>query len=86
MALAAGVDVGKINLDVSIAAGPVVRFDNTAKGITKLVKQRWGTSPWQYANPPAATSGCWSAVCGKPGGGASGPPKPGARFCQSLWL
>ena len=38
MALAAGVDVGKINLDVLIAEGPVVRFDNTAKGITKLVK------------------------------------------------
>ena len=38
MALAAGVDVGKANLDVSIAEGPVVRFDNTAKGITKLVK------------------------------------------------
>ena len=38
MALAAGVDLGKVNLDVSIAEGLVVRFDNTAKGITKLVK------------------------------------------------
>ena len=38
MAVAAGVDVGKVNLDVSLAEGPVVRFDNTAKGITKLVK------------------------------------------------
>ena len=36
--MVAGVDVGKANLDVSIAEGPVVRFDNTAKGITKLVK------------------------------------------------
>ena len=38
MTVAAGVDVGKANLDVSIAEGPVIRFDNTAKGITKLVK------------------------------------------------
>ena len=38
MAVVADVDVGKANLDVSIAEGPVVRFDNTAKGITKLVK------------------------------------------------
>ena len=36
MTVAAGVDVGKANLDVSIAEGPVIRFDNTAKGITKL--------------------------------------------------
>ena len=38
MTVAAGVDVGKANLDVSIAEGPVIRFDNTAKGITKLLK------------------------------------------------
>ena len=38
MTVAAGVDVGKANLDVSIAEGPVIRFDNTAKGTTKLVK------------------------------------------------
>ena len=38
MAAVAGVDVGKANLDVSIAEGPVIRFDNTAKGITKLLK------------------------------------------------
>ena len=38
MAVVAGVDVGKANFDVSIAEGPVVRFDNTAKGITKLVE------------------------------------------------
>ena len=38
MTVAAGVDVGKANLDISIAEGPVTRFDNTAKGITKLLK------------------------------------------------
>ena len=38
MAVVAGIDVGKANLDVSIEEGPVVRFDNTAKGITKVVK------------------------------------------------
>ena len=49
MTVAAGLDVGKANLDVSIAEGPVIRFDNTAKGITKLLKDlalaRRGT-PW----------------------------------------
>ena len=34
----AGVDVGKANLDVSVSEGPVFRFDNTAKGITRLLK------------------------------------------------
>ena len=34
----AGVDVGKANLDVSVSEGPVLRFDNTAKGITRLLK------------------------------------------------
>ncbi len=36
MATVAGVDVSKANLDVSVSEGPVVRFDNTTKGITKL--------------------------------------------------
>ena len=38
MAGVAGVDVSKGSLDVSVSEGPVFRFDNTAKGITKLVK------------------------------------------------
>ena len=38
MAVAIGVDVGKANLDVSVSEGPVVRFDNTKPGITKLLK------------------------------------------------
>ena len=38
MPVAAGVDVGKAKRDVSIAEGPVVRFDSTTRGITKLVK------------------------------------------------
>ena len=36
--MVAGIDVGKANLDVSISRGPVLRFDNTASGITKLRK------------------------------------------------
>ncbi len=38
MATVAGVGVSKANLDVSVSEGPVVRFDNTTKGITKLLK------------------------------------------------
>ncbi len=38
MAVVAGVDVGKVNLDVSVAEGPVVRFSNTAAGLTRLLK------------------------------------------------
>ena len=38
MVVTAGVDVGKASLDVSIYEGPVIRFDNTVKGIGKLLK------------------------------------------------
>ena len=38
MTMVAGIDVGKANLDVSVSGGPVLRFDNTAAGITKLRK------------------------------------------------
>ena len=38
MTMVAGIDVGKSNLDVSVSGGPVLRFDNTASGITKLRK------------------------------------------------
>lgn len=38
MTVAVGVDVGKVNLDVSVSEGPVARFDNTRVGITKLLK------------------------------------------------
>ena len=38
MVVVAGVDVGKANLDVSVSEGPVLRFDNTARGITRLLK------------------------------------------------
>ncbi len=36
--IVAGIDVGKANLDVSVAEGPVVRFDNTVEGISKLLE------------------------------------------------
>ena len=38
MVVTAGVDVGKASLDVSISEGSVIRFDNTVKGIGKLLK------------------------------------------------
>ena len=38
MAVVAGVDVGKASLDVSVSEGPVLWFDNTTKGITKLLR------------------------------------------------
>ena len=81
MALAAGVDLGKVNLDVSIAEGLVVRFDNTAKGITKLVKHlKVEDVTLAVCEPPAATSGCWSAVCGKPGWRCIWPTQAGCAL------
>ena len=38
MAVVAGVDVAKASLDVSVSEGPVLRFDNNTKGVTKLLK------------------------------------------------
>jgi transposase len=38
MAVVAGIDVGKLNLDASVSEGPVIRFDNTAAGLTRLLK------------------------------------------------
>ena len=38
MVTVAGVDVDKAHLDVSVSEGPVIRFDNTAQGIAKLLK------------------------------------------------
>ena len=38
MITAAGIDVGKANLNVSVCGGQVVRFDNTTAGITKLIE------------------------------------------------
>ena len=37
MKVVAGIDVGKASLDVSVSAGAVRRFDNTAEGLTALV-------------------------------------------------
>ena len=36
--IVAGIDIGKASLDVSVAEGPVIRFDNTVEGISKLLK------------------------------------------------
>ena len=37
MAVAAGIDVGKVNLEVSVSEGPVVRFAKPTEGITDLL-------------------------------------------------
>ena len=59
MTMVAGIDVGKANLEVSISRGPVLRFDNTASGITKLRKrlQEQGDRPSRLCQR-AATNGC----------------------------
>ena len=36
--IVAGIDVGKANLDVSVAEGPVIRFDDTVEGISKSLE------------------------------------------------
>ena len=38
VAVAAGIDVGKVNLEVSVSEGPVVRFANTTEDIADLLK------------------------------------------------
>ena len=55
MVVSAGVDVCKANLDVSISQGPLIRFDNTAKGHHQAGEtlDRARTSPWQYARLPS---------------------------------
>ena len=42
MVVVAGVDVGKANLDVSISEGPVLRFDNTARGHYQVAETPYG--------------------------------------------
>ena len=60
MVVTAGVDVGKASLDVSISEGSVIRFDNTVKGIGKLLKHLRNMSPpWSCVKPPAGTSDYW---------------------------
>ena len=69
MVVVAGVDVAKSSLDVSVCEGPVLQFDNSAKGITKLLNAdiwRSRKQPWPCANPPAGMSVCWSAAYGRP--------------------
>ena len=67
MVTVAGVDVGKANLDVSVSEGPVIRFDNTAQGIAKLLKYlSHKMPPWRCVNPPVATNDSWSVGYGRP--------------------
>ena len=45
MEVVAGIDVGKVSLDVSVSEGPVLRFDNTEKSITRLLKHLKESAP-----------------------------------------
>ncbi len=36
--IVAGIDVGKASLEVSVAEGPVIRFDNAVEGISNFLK------------------------------------------------
>ena len=38
MVVVAGIDVSKATLDVSISEGPVIRFENSATGIRRLLR------------------------------------------------
>ena len=38
MVVVAGIDVSKATLEVSVSEGPVLRFDNSATGIRRLVR------------------------------------------------
>ena len=38
MMIVVGADVGKVNLEVSVSEGPVVRFDNTVEGVARLLR------------------------------------------------
>ena len=61
MTAVAGIDVGKANLDVSVAGGQVARFDNTTAGITKLIRHlndQDTALARSGVNQPVATNGC----------------------------
>ena len=88
MTMVAGIDVGKANLDVSVSGGPVLRFDNTATGITKLRKHLQEHDTTLAVCEP---TGGYETAADQPVArdrycGARGPPGPGARFRQSLRL
>ena len=59
MEVVAGIDVGKVSLDVSVSEGPVLRFDNTGESITRLLKYlKKQCTTMTVCDPPAGTNGC----------------------------
>ena len=87
VAVVAGVDAGKASLDVSVSEGPVLRFDNTAKGITRLLRHL----AKQEAPGRLRTHRRVRAAVGEPpaegrGGGTGGQPQPGESLRQGLRL
>lgn len=64
MTAVSGIDVGEANLDVSVSRGPVVRFDNSASGITKLLQRLQDPDTVPAACGP--TGGCERRLTSRP--------------------
>ena len=88
MVVVAGIDVSKATLEVSVSEGSVLRFDNSATGIRRLLRhmERMGVNKAVCES----TGGYERLVVGKlreggdqRAGGASGQ---GARICPRVWL
>ena len=60
MAVVAGVDVSKATLDVSVSEGPVLRFENSAKGIRVLLRHLMDRA-WRRrcVSPLVGMNGSW---------------------------
>ena len=88
MVVTAGVDVGKASLDVSIYEGPVIRFDNTVKGIGKLLKH---LKAQDVTVAVCEATGGYERVLVSPAEkdrdcDARGPPEPCARVREGVWV
>ena len=61
MAVVAGVDVSKATLGVSVSEGPVLRFENSAKGIRILLRHIWMDRAWRRrcVSPLVGMNGSW---------------------------
>ena len=78
VAVVAGVDPGKASLDVSVCEGPVLRFDNTTKGITRLLRHlAKQEATLVVCESTGGTSGCWSVACGRSRWGYGWPTPAG---------
>ena len=88
MEVVAGIDVGKVSLDVSVSEGPVLRFDNTAKSITRLLKHLKEQCTTMTV---CEATGGYERLAGQPvaegrDSSARGSPEPGAFLRPGLRL